>query len=419
MLVGAIGLALIVLRLDRTLKHGVIQEFGGWIYTGGPQGARTLLSTIASSMINIAGVTFSLVVVALQLASSQFGPRLLRNFMRDTGNQLVLGTFLATFIYCLIVLRTIREDKDNVFVPNISITVAVVLAFASLGVLIYFIHHMAEAIQADNLIAKVNRELDDAIERLFPMKLGQEPPKQRRWLEEIPADFDREACPIMAARSGYIQGIDNNKLMKIATKNNLLLRLKSRPGKFVVKGSEIIRAWPRQRVNEQLARQLDNSFLWGVQRTEQQDVEYPLNRLVEIAVRALSPAVNDPFTAIRCIDRLGEALCHLAAKDIPSPYRYDEENKLRVIADPVTFAGMTDAAFNQIRQYGQSSAAVTIRLLETLAVVAAHTHNQKDCAALLHHANMIRRGSDAGLPEEQDRKDVEARYQAVVRALEH
>ncbi|MBV9386636.1 MAG: DUF2254 domain-containing protein [Chroococcidiopsidaceae cyanobacterium CP_BM_ER_R8_30] len=416
MVAVAVGLSFATIAIDNVVKNKWLDKLG-WIYANGPDGARTVLSTIAGSMITVATTAFSITIVALQLASGQFGPRLLRNFMRDTSNQIVLGTFISTYIYCLLVLRTIEGFQNKTFVPQVAVTFGIMMAVASLGVLIYFIHHTAESIQADNLIAKVSQELNKAIDRLFPLDLGQEPPEPKRRIEEIPTNFDLEAYPILATGSGYLQEIDNDYLMQLATQNNLLLRLKSRPGKFVVQGSELVGVWPGNSINKKLTKQFNDAFIWGVQRTERQDVEFPLHQLVEIAVRALSPAVNDPYTAIRCVDRIAAALCHLAEKDIPSPYRYDKDNRLRIIAEPVTFAGMTDTAFNQIRQYGSSSAAVTIRLLEAIAVIAAHTDNKKHCAALLNHASMIWRGSHEGLPEEQDRKDVEERYQEVLKTL--
>ena len=233
----AIALAFAMLTLDQSGKSGPIEKLA-WIYAGGPDGARTLLSTIAGSMITVAGTAFSITIVALTLASSQFGPRLLRNFMRDTGNQVVLGTFIATFIYCLLVLRTVRGDDYNVFVPQISVTVGIVLAMTSIGVLIYFIHHASTSIQAWHVIGEVGSDLDKAIDRLFPQKIGYGGAgDKRRWVEEIPVGFDREASPILATSSGYLQAIDDDKLMKIAKSKQLLVRIKHRPGKFVVKGS--------------------------------------------------------------------------------------------------------------------------------------------------------------------------------------
>ena len=413
MAMSAIALALTMLTLDRTGKVRI--EKLGWLYTGGPDGARSLLSAVAGSMIAVAATAFSITIVALQLASSQFGPRLLRNFMKDTGNQVVLGTFIATFIYCLLVLRTIHGEDYNIFVPQISVTVSIVLAIASIGVLIYFIQHASTIIQASHVIFEVSADLDAAIERLFPEKSGHSVSEHKQQIREIPANSDNNARAIKATGSGYIQAIDDEKLMKIACKYKLLLRLKYRPGKFVVKGSNLVIVCPGERVNQKLTEYINDAFILGKERTEKQDVEFPLNQLVEIALRAISPAVNDPFTAIRCIDRLSAGLSDLAMRDFPSPYRYDNDNNLRVIAPGVTFAGLTDAAFNQIRQYSTSDVAVTIRLLEAIEAISPHIRNNKDRLALLRHAHMILRGSQEGVSEDLDRKDVEERYQEAIR----
>jgi uncharacterized membrane protein len=381
--------------------------------------ARGLLSAVAGSMITVTATAFSIAIIALQLASSQFGPRLLRNFMQDTGNQVVLGTFIGTFIYCLFVLRAIRGEDYGMFVPQISVTVGLVLTLASIAVLIYFIDHAATIIQASHIIDQVGRDFEGAIDRLFPQKIGHGiPENQRRWVEEIPTNFDKEACPVMAKDSGYVQAIDDEILMKIATSKDLLIRVKNRPGKYVVQGSELVRVWPGDLVTEKLTKQIHKAFILGRERTEQQDVEFPINQLVEIAARAISPGINDPFTAIRCIDRLTAGLCRLAEREFPSPYRYDENKNLRVIADPVTFPGITDAAFNQIRQYSKPDVAVVIRMLEAIAVIAPYTNNKKDRAALLRHAEMIKHHSMEQVSGEYDRQEILQRYETAVKALD-
>ncbi len=414
----AIALAFTMLWLDRQGYYGPIEKWG-WIYTGGTDGAREVLSAVASSTIGVAGTAFSITIVALQLASSNFGPRLLRNFMQDTGNQIVLGTFIGTFIYSLLVLRTIRGDGDdyNSFIPQLAVTVGLLLAIASIGVLIYFIHHASTIIQVSHVIAETSADLDRAIDRLFPEKLGRGASPTRLEVEDIPADFEADTYGVKAKNSVYLQAIDDEELMKLAYKHDLILHLNYRPGKFVVKGSEMMMVYPRKRVTRQLLKELHNAFILGKERTEQQDVEFPIEQLVEIALRAISPAVNDPFTAIRCIDRLSAGLSHLAQRDFPSPYRYDEQKNLRVIAERVTFAGLVDTAFNQIRQYGKSDVAVTIRLLEAIATVARSTSTPKECATLLRHAEMIRRNSQQAISEELDQKDIEERYKVVEKAL--
>ena len=413
--IAAIILAFTMLNLDRT---GAAPSWW-WIYTGGPDGARGLLSAVAGSMISVAATAFSITIVALQLAASNFGPRLLRNFMKDTGNQIVLGTFIATFIYCLLVLRTIRADGDgyNEFVPQLSVTVGIVLAIASISVLIYFIDHASTIIQASHIITQVSDELDKAINRLFPEKIGYPSALQQREIREIPANFNLEACPVKATDNGYLQAIDDEELMKIACKYNLLLRLETRPGKFVVKGSNLLMLFPGEKVNT-ITKKINDAFMLGKERTEYQDIEFPINQLVEIALRAISPGINDPFTAIRCIDRLGAGLACLAQRDLPSPYRYDKNHHLRIIVEPVKFEKLVDQAFNQIRQYAQSDVAVTIRLLEAIATIATYTNNPKYEVVLRRHAEMILRGSDEGLSEENDRQDVQDKYQLVRDILE-
>jgi uncharacterized membrane protein len=357
--------------------------------------------------------------VALQLASSNFGPRLLRNFMQDTGNQIVLGTFIATFIYCLLVLRTIHGEGDgySFFVPQLSVTVGTVLAIASMGVLIYFIHHASTIIQASHVITQVSGDLDKTIDRLFPEQIGHSAAKKSWQVGEIPANFQEEASPVKAAADGYLQAIDDDELMKITRKYNLLVRVKTRPGKFIIKGSDLALVLPGERVDRELTKLINDAFSVGKERTEYQDAEFPINQLVEIALRAISPAVNDPFTAIRCIDRLSAGLSRIAQRDFPSPYRYDGEHNLRVIVEVANFEGLVNSAFNQIRQYGCTDVAVTIRLLEAIAIIAPYTRSNKDRALLLRHAAMIERGSLEKITEEGSRASIIQRYEAAAKVL--
>ncbi len=419
LVLASIALSVIMIAVDRQVELESYQLFG-LLFTGGPEGARSVLSTIAGSMITIAGVTFSITIVALTLASSQFGPRLLRNFMMDTGNQVVLGTFIATFIYCLLVLRSVAAEGPTAFVPSVSVTFAVVLALTNVGVLIYFIHHVSTSIQADRVIASVDNELSEHLQRLFPEELGQELGQDESdepdWQSE--AEECDEAVNLAAAESGYLQAVDSNGLLEIASSNDLLICLRYRPGEFVVAGSTLVAVKSPEPLEASLASQIVGAFILGPQRTPEQDAEFAIHQLVEIALRALSPGINDPFTAITCLDRLGSALCYLAERAFPSPYRYDGDGKLRVTARPITFAGITNTAFDQIRQYGRSSAAVTIRLLETLGTIGLRAHNAEQRQALLRQANMIERGCHESLPEANDRQDVQKRYQGLLDILE-
>ena len=380
-----------------------------WLLIADPNGARTFLTTVAGSMITIAGVTFSITIATFAQASSQYGPRLLNNFMRDRGNQVVLGTFVATFVYCLLILRVVRSGNEGNFIPHLSLLTAFGLAIASVVVLIYFFHHVSTSIRAEYIIGHIGHDLEAAIERLFPEQL------RMSWFEQglrseddIPAAFSDEARPVPAAASGYLQAIDYEALFQIARKRDLLVRLMCRPGDFISLESPLALIWPPDHIGDELIEAINEAIVIGIQRLGVQDVEYALNQLVEIAVRALSPGINDPFTAMQCVDQIGTSLAQLAERRIPRGYHYDDEERLRLIRDQ---------GFDQIRQYGRGSAPVTIRQLEALAVIAAHTQNDSQREALSRQAELIKSGADETIPAEYDRQAVTTRYAAVMHAL--
>jgi uncharacterized membrane protein len=406
MTAASMGLAAGVIALDRAKGVDVRWFF---LYSGGPEGARSVLSTIAGSMITVAGVAFSVTMVALSLASSQLGPRLLRNFMKDRGNQVVLGTFIATFVYCLLVLRTVSETGEQ-FVPHFGVTVGLVLALASLVVLIYFIHHVALTLQADHIIGVVADELDHAIVHMYPGGMGDGAPPER-----IPEMKERERelrgqrpARVCLPASGYVHALDVDLLMKLATKHDLVIRILSRPGRYVHDGTPVAEAWPAS-VDSSIEKKVRSAFMLGRTRTSQQDVEFAINQLVEVATRALSPGINDPFTAITCVDRLSTALLHLMRRDFPTRFRVDGEGSLRVIADRPDFAGIADAAFHQIRQSGAAMPAVVIRLLDSLSLLLEHATTDEHRRALERHVELVRRAGMRESEERSDREDMEER----------
>lgn len=416
---GAMALSLATLLIDRNWISGGNHPLR-LIFNGDPESARTVLSVIAGSMITVAGVVFSITIVVLSLASSQFGPRLIRNFMNVRANQIVLGTFVATFIYSVLVLHGTDPPDARAFVPRLSVSVSVALSLASLALLIYFIHSVSESIQAENIIARVRRDLEKSVERLFPDPLaakGDPPagPIQREYA--IPSACDHVACQVKSERSGYLQAMDNEALMQIAEEKDLLVHLGYRPGDFITKGSFLVTVWPGARVDDQLSREINALFIVGTERTLEQDPEFAISQLVEIAVRALSPGINDPITAITCIDWLGVSLCQLANRQMPASHRFGKKHRLRVICKPFGFEGMVDAAFHMIRQNSQGVAAVSIRLLETIARVADQTLREEDRAVLRRHAAMVAHGCEATLSADGDRRDLEKRYRAAVESL--
>jgi uncharacterized membrane protein len=415
MLLAAAGLALVMLTIDAAYFAEPREIW--WLYAGGTEGARTLLATVAGSIITVTGVVFSISTAVLAQVSSQFGPRILRNFMRDPGNQVTLGTFVATFVYCLLVLRSIGGSNDTA-VPHLAVTVAVLLSVASIGVLIYFIHHVSFTIQAPQVAAAVWSDVDDALDRMFPENLGRGlAPSEGQGETAFPPDFDQDSRAIAAPKTGYIQAVDEQDLMSVATRHDLRLKLLYRPGHFVIAGNPLVWGWPAGRA-EGCAAQIQQAFIVGRYRTPEQDVEFAIHQLVEIAVRALSPGINDPFTACNCVDWLGDALCRIADEELEPACRYDEQHVLRILVEAVTFAGAVGAAFNQIRQYGRTSAAVTIRLLEAISAVALRTRTEEQREALRRQAMIIERDSRAALTVEEDRQDVSNRFQTAIRLLQ-
>lgn len=369
MAAGAIALSFGLTSLDAVVDDRTYRRHD-WIYLFGPEGARAILSAIASSMITVAGLTFSITMLTLQLASSQFGPRLLRNFLRDRGNQLVLGTFIATFVYCLLVLRTVKGVEGSSFVPHISVAVGILLSIASLAVLIYFIHHTAHSIRVETILASLAAETGAAIERLFPEKVGREVPAER--------EPDRSMAPVDAAtarlirpeRSGYVQMVDGDALMNRAVDLGIVVHLAVGPGAFVTPDDVLMSAAPGARIDAAAADGLRAALVIGAERTPNQDLAFSIRRIVEIAQRALSPSVNDPTTAIYCIDRLGEALARLAERKMPEARRLDPEGHLRIVVQPVSFATLAHDSFSAVARYGMADADVVralLRMLDRLA----------------------------------------------------
>lgn len=371
--------------------------------TGGADGARAMLSTIAGSMITVAGVTFSIMIVALSNASSQFGPRVLRIFMRDTGNQLVLGTFTATFLYCLLILRVVRSDATGEFVPHVSLAIAMSLAILGIGVLIYFLHHSAGLIHVSNVVARIGLDLEHAVTTIYPEQIGRSPRKIERSAIDlrkgvVPIFPHEDEIHIAGNQAGYIQAIDADRILAIAIAHQTVIRIVEPPGGFLVPGATLAIAWPPVLNTKLLERDLNHAYLVGSQRTTTQEIELFFDELVEIALRALSPGINDPYTALTVINWLAVGFSTLARRNPPLPYRYDEAGLLRVISEPVSFGYLVDRVFSQLTLAASDHPAVLTKLLEMVTEVAPNTSSAAQRHALLRHASLVERaGRESGL----------------------
>ncbi len=424
MVLAAIGLSFGTIYLDSTRSAEWIQSYP-WLYYGRTEGARATLSAIAGSMITVAGVTFSMTIVAVSFASAQFGPRLIGNFMRDRGNQVTLGTFISTFVYSLLTLRTVRSPADGdsentlaAFVPHLSVLTAILLALASVAVLIYYIHHIPETINIGNITAQLGRELKSSVCSLFPESIAEGDASADE--AEIGAEIEpgRGVSTLVRMETeGYLQAVDDESLMRIACNNDLVLRIQYRPGDFVVEGDVVAEAWSSSSVSNEVVRTLRTCFACGRERTATQDTLFLVDQLVEIMTRALSPGLNDPFTASNCIDWLEVALRELVQREVPGARRYDESGALRVVAHPVSIERFAACMFDGSVQYVSADRNASLRMMKAIAEAIVAARRTTDREVLLEHAAALDEACQQALPRQRDRDQVTARHRELLALL--
>jgi uncharacterized membrane protein len=395
---AAITLFAGTLAADRAAYHGDF-TVPGWVISGSADAARQILTTIAAAIITVVGVVFSVILLTLTLASTQFGPRMLRNFIRDRGTQVTLGTFVATFVYAVLVLGSIGVDSRGDFVPHISVTVTLGLMVADLAVLIYFIHHTAMSIQLPQVIAGSGNT--GAYPKAGPAA------------GELVTRAEEGGAVLLAPVSGYVQFIRHQNLVRLATEADAVINLEHRPGHFVVRGHRFATVWPPEAAPH-IRQALGRAHFVGPHRTLSQDVSFGIDQLVEIALRALSSAINDTFTALTCIDWLGESLCKIVAQWHPARVHRDERGFIRVIAPEPSYDRLMQRSFEKLRQSSLGQPAVLIRLLDALARIMAETTSEVQRRVLAEQAAMISRACERSVPEAADRADVQRRYEAVL-----
>jgi len=403
------------LLLDRAAYRGTF-AIPSWMISGSADAARQILTAIAAAVITVVGVVFSIILVTLTLASTQFGPRMLRNFIRDRGTQLTLGTFVATFVYAVLVLVSIGPGPHGDFVPHIGVTVTLGLMVADLAILIYFIHHTAVSIQLPQVIAGIASDLAAAIETQGGGRHSHGGgPERGPAATEIAARLESDGAAVLAQASGYVQYIRLEHLVALAADADAVISLSYRPGHFIMQGHPVAAVWPPGAA-AQVGEVLGRSHITGPYRTLTQDVSFGIDQLVEIAIRALSPAVNDTFTALTCIDWLGDSLCKIMRYWHPARVHRDGQGYVRVIAAQPGYERLVQRAFEKIRQAGQGMPAVMIRQLEALAKMMTETSDASQRRLLLHQAEMIQRASERSVAEASDRTDVWRRFEAVLTA---
>lgn len=414
-IVMAVGLFVAAYAIDRAAYRGAL-TLPGWVNNGSADAARQILTGIAAAVITVVTLVFSITIVALTLASTQFGPRMLRNFVRDIGTQVTLGTFVATFVFAVLALGSIAHGSRGDFVPHLCITVALGLVLASLGILVYFIHHIAKSIQLPQVIAGIANDLARAVDAEVGGGARNGTPELEAGpsLTEITLRMKEAGVPVAAPRSGYLQFVAYGTLVRIASDAGGVIELLYRPGHFVLEGLPMATVWPPSTAPD-IARRLERAHIvTGPHRTLAQDLSFAIDQLVEIAIRALSPAVNDTFTALTCIDWLGAGLCKISAGWNPRRDYRDGQGNIRVLGADVRYERFVERAFDKIRQAGRGMPAVMIRQLDTLTRIMQYAQNDDQRAALIEQADMIMRSAEESVPAEPDRDDVRRRYDQLL-----
>ena len=416
MIVAGGGLAAAMLAVDagRGAEDGVR---AWWMSAGGAEDARNLLSSLLTGVISMAAMAFSAVVVALTLAARQYGPRLVRVFRADLTTQATLGTFAMTIVYLVLVLRMVRGDAAFHDVPHVAVSLGTALALACVLALLVFLQEVARVAVADNVVERVGHELDRAIAALPPRAAGEHQDDVEQAEEKGFPSWD-VADRIAHRQEGYVQAIDYDGLLDWAAAHQAVVRLDFRAGDFVVAGDRRILVHPAPAAEQAEADAICEFATVGRERTPTQDVEFAVRHLVEVAVRALSPGTNDPFTAIAVIDRLRGCLTRLAARRLPPRLLPDRAGRVRILRETTTFSGLVDAAFHQIRQSGAGHPAVIIHMLEAIARIGEHARTADQHQALARHARMIAEAGLRATQEPEDRRDIERSLDHVRHALE-
>ena len=411
MVLAAIAAAVVLIEANAVLQQEWLETFPR-VFGAGADGSRGMLTAIAGSMITVATLAFSLTIVAMSQVASLYSSRVLRNFIRDRRNQFVLGYFVSVFAYCLVVLRTIRGGDEGAFIPSIAVFVGLLLAVASIAVLIFFIHHIADSIQASAIIANAAEETRAAVRRLFPTHMGEEaePPSEDEWGDDISG-----WCPVPAPSTGFIEAVDEAALLGLARSNDCTIRMERGIGDFISEGSPVVLV--SVRLGDEEMERIGGTFTVGRYRTLEQDAAFGIRQLVDIALRALSPGINDTTTAAICVDHLGSILAELVDRKVEGKFRKDDAGVIRVIARGATFSSLVDEAFDQIRDSASNNPMIFLRQLDAIQVIGGRTDNGWRLENLADKVSLIESESKRTLEAEYNLTIVQQRVDIVKKFL--
>ncbi|CCH55943.1 Protein of unknown function DUF2254, membrane [Fibrisoma limi BUZ 3] len=416
MVLGSFGLAYGLIRFDAETSWQGTKRFP-LLFGVGADGSRGMLTAIAGSMLTVAALIFSLTLSAISQVSSQYSPRVLRNFMRDRVNQIVMGYFVGVFAYSLVVLGTIRGSDEGKFVPATAVLVSLILALGGVAALIYFIHHIAESLQTGTIVQHIFHETGKAIETLFPDEFGEpvDDPDQAEAALQY-SDEQTGWWPILSTQTGYLQRISTDELLHWATHNRVVLRIEKEIGSFVGEGTVLFSVRSgMERPDPDQADWPDDLMQFvsiGRHRNVEQDVAFGIQQLVDIALKALSPGINDTTTAIMAIDYLGAIGGQLARRDFPARLRSDGKH-VRVMVRAADFDDYIRLAFDLPRLNADGNHAVFRRLLRALALVAADVNDPDRKAVLQEQANYLLTYAEQTLPTDYEKASIRSLYSTL------
>jgi uncharacterized membrane protein len=409
---AAVVLLAITLALDG-LFGPPLAALPSWLSVGNVDDARAILGAILSAVSTVLALIFSVTLLVFTMAVSQFGPRLMPYFLRDRTMQVTIGLFLATFLHSLVAFVVTGQRGDAIFVPQLTVLCSIALVFVSFGYLVIYNNQVAQAIQTDNLLARIVENLHAAIAELAQQRvieignIDQARPGQVEPVEAVRLRCATEGGAVLAITSGYMQRIDHARLVRAADKYDVVVCLASWPGQFVLEGEVLAHVLPASGQAE-LTPTVHGSVTIGQHRTLQQDIEFAFAQLSEIAIRALSPAINDTYTGLSCIDWLGDALRMLVSYRVSDDAWRTHDGRIRVLVPHVEFSDIVRAGFDLIREAGASSPAVMIRMLQTHARLAPMLINDGQRRAILAQVEAVRQ-SMLRLPEASlDRQALDA-----------
>jgi uncharacterized membrane protein len=371
-----------------------------------PTAAAGILASIIGAMMTVVSIVLSVLLVALTLASMQFSPRILTAFVEDRTSQRTIGIFLGTFGYCLFVYPTVRQAPP--VTPAAAVLGSMLLAIACTVALVIFVHHIARSINVNFITERIATETERVIDEVMP-----DPLPEARGSDDHPLPAFDEGPPIRATRSGYIRYIDMDRLAEVASSSGLAIRVERRVGQYVVEGAPLVRLSRKKELDAPSVAAVLGAIDLGLTRTMEQDIEFGVLQLVDIALKAISPAVNDPSTAINCIDHLSRVLVRVASRDPARSVVFDPPGVVRVVAPPLALDRLLDLAFDQIAQYAKTDVAVSLRIQRALGDLAQSTTDGEVLSIVHEHAE---RAAEACLPTlpERGASAVRARLGAVL-----